>query len=63
MYAVHDVPHILKNIRNTLKKQDIEYTKGKVGIRVIVKPFFFNSLNLSIFVLAVGTVPHVFSHK
>ena len=53
MYAVHDVPHILKNIR----------TKGKVGLRLIVKPFFFNSLNLSIFVLAVGTVTHVFSHK
>ena len=30
MYALHDVPHILKNVRNNLKKQDIKYGNGKV---------------------------------
>ena len=30
IYALHDTPHILKNIRNTLTKHDIEYAEGKV---------------------------------
>ena len=37
IYAVHDTPHILKNIRNTLKHHDIEYEDGKVTFKHLSK--------------------------
>ena len=32
LYAIYDPPHILKNIRNTLKKRDVLFANDKVCI-------------------------------
>jgi len=47
VYAMHDVPHILKNIRNTLKKHDVKFGDGQVICFNLFTPFIIIFLMFS----------------
>ncbi|ELU16126.1 hypothetical protein CAPTEDRAFT_213058 [Capitella teleta] len=60
IYAVHDVPHILKNIRNTLKAHDITYGNNQVASWRDVGALFKYDQNLPIRMAPKLTCKHIY---
>ena len=56
MYALYDTPHLLKSIRNTVKKHDVVFANGE-------KVFFYIIIRLKVMLLFLLQCSHSVDFK